>query len=37
MGTKVTEKVIERKKGFLYYVDKDGCVCESEMAQVGFV
>ncbi len=34
MGTKITGKIVERKKGFLYYVDKEGCVCEVEMAQV---
>jgi len=35
MGKIIAKKVVERKKGFLYYVDGEGNVCEAEMARGG--
>lgn len=32
MGRIIAKNVIERKKGFLYYVDGNGNVCEAKMA-----
>ena len=33
MGKIIAKNVIERKPGFLYYVDGEGNVCEAEMAR----
>ena len=34
MGGKIVVKnVVEREKGFLYYVDGEGNVCEAKMAR----
>ena len=33
MGKIIAKNVIERKKGFLYYVDGKGNVCEAAMAR----
>ena len=33
MGTIIAKNVITRKPGFLYYVDKDGNVCEAKMGK----
>ncbi len=33
MGEIVKEKVVEREKGYLYYVDGQGNVCRSKMAR----
>lgn len=35
MGRVVAKKVIKRKKGYLYYVDAKGNVCEAKMARGG--
>jgi len=35
MGTIIAKNVIERKKGYLYYVDGKGNVCEAKMARSG--
>ena len=35
MGKILVKNVIKRKKGFLYYVDGDGNVCEAKMARGG--
>jgi len=35
MGKIILKKAIERKKGFLYYVDGEGNVCEALMARGG--
>lgn len=35
LGKIVAKKVIKRKKGFLYYVDGQGNVCEAKMARGG--
>ena len=35
MGTIVAKNVIQRKKGYLYYVDAKGNVCEAKMARGG--
>ena len=35
MGKIIAKKVIKRKKGFLYYVDGAGNVCEAKMARGG--
>ena len=35
MGKVVVKKVIKRKPGYLYYIDKDGNVCEAKMARGG--
>jgi len=31
MGKIIVKNAVERKKGFLYYVDGEGNVCETEM------
>lgn len=31
MGTIVTKNAVNRKQGFLYYVDRKGNVCEAKM------
>ena len=33
MGKIIVRNVITREKGKLYYIDKDGNVCEAEMAR----
>lgn len=35
MGKVVKKNVIKRKKGYLYYVDGEGNVCEARMARGG--
>jgi hypothetical protein len=35
MGKVVAKKVVTRKKGYLYYVDAKGNVCEAKMARGG--
>ena len=35
MGKILVKNVIKRKKGFLYYVDGAGNVCEAKMARGG--
>ena len=35
MGQIVAKNVVERKKGFLYYVDGKGNVCEAKMSRGG--
>jgi len=35
MGTIIVPKVVERKPGFLYYVDGKGNVCEAKMSRGG--
>ena len=35
MGKIIKKKVITRKKGYLYYVDGAGNVCEASMARGG--
>lgn len=32
MGTIVVKNVVQRKPGYLYYVDGEGNVCESKMS-----
>ncbi|NCO11841.1 hypothetical protein GW924_04580 [Candidatus Pacearchaeota archaeon] len=35
MGKVIARNVVDRKKGFLYYVDGSGNVCEAKMARGG--
>jgi len=35
MGKIIVKNAIERKKGYLYYVDGKGNVCEAKMARGG--
>ena len=35
MGKIILEKAVERRKGYLYYVDGEGNVCEAELARGG--
>lgn len=35
MGKIIAKKVVERKPGYLYYVDSEGNVCEAKMARGG--
>jgi hypothetical protein len=35
MGKIIAKNVVERKHGFLYYVDGKGNVCEAKMARGG--
>ncbi|MFH1501347.1 MAG: hypothetical protein ABIE22_05395 [archaeon] len=35
MGKVILKKAVTRKKGFLYYVDGSGNVCEAKMARGG--
>jgi len=35
MGSIIAKNVVNRKKGFLYYVDGKGNVCEAKMARGG--
>jgi len=33
MGQVIVKKAVERKQGYLYYVDGQGNVCEAKMAR----
>lgn len=35
MGKIIARNVVERKKGYLYYIDGEGNVCEAKMARGG--
>ena len=35
MGKVIARNIVKRKKGFLYYVDAKGNVCEAKMARGG--
>ncbi|MFH0808762.1 MAG: hypothetical protein V1888_04070 [archaeon] len=35
MGKIIAKNIVERKSGFLYYVDGQGNVCEAKMARGG--
>ena len=35
MGKVIAKNIVKRKKGFLYYVDGKGNVCEAKMARGG--
>ncbi len=35
MGKVIAKGVVDRKKGYLYYVDGKGNVCEAKMARGG--
>lgn len=35
MGKIILRNVVERKKGYLYYVDKEGNICEAELQRGG--
>jgi len=35
MGKVIAKNVVKRKKGYLYYVDGKGNVCEAKMARGG--
>lgn len=35
MGKIIAKDVVERKSGYLYYVDGEGNVCEAKMARGG--
>jgi hypothetical protein len=35
MGIIVVPNAVERKKGFLYYIDGEGNLCEAEMKRGG--
>jgi hypothetical protein len=35
MGTIIVKNAVQRKPGFLYYVDGHGNVCEAKMARKG--
>ena len=35
MGKVIKKNVVKRKKGYLYYIDGKGNVCEAKMAWVG--
>ena len=35
MGKIIVKNVVKRKKGYLYYVDGKGNVCEAKMARGG--
>ena len=35
MGRIIAKNIVERKAGFLYYVDGEGNVCEAKMARGG--
>jgi hypothetical protein len=35
MGTVIAKSVVQRKPGYLYYVDGKGNVCEAKMARGG--
>lgn len=33
MGTIIVENAVERKPGYLYYIDGEGNLCEAELAR----
>lgn len=35
MGTIIVKNAVVRKPGYLYYIDKNGSVCEAKMARLG--
>ena len=35
MGTIIVKNAVVRKPGYLYYIDKNGSVCEAKMARAG--
>lgn len=35
MGSVIAKNIVQRKPGFLYYVDGKGNVCEAKMARGG--
>lgn len=35
MGKIVLKKAVKRKQGYLYYIDKDGNICEAKMSKSG--
>jgi len=35
LGKIIAKKVVERKSGYLYYIDSNGNVCEAKMARGG--
>ena len=35
MGKVIAKSIVKRKKGYLYYVDGKGNVCEAKMARGG--
>lgn len=35
MGTIIVKNAVVRKPGYLYYIDRNGSVCESKMARGG--
>lgn len=35
MGKVIAKNVVKRKKGYLYYIDGKGNVCEAKMARGG--
>ena len=35
MGSVIARNIVKRKKGYLYYVDSKGNVCEAKMARGG--
>ena len=35
MGTVILKNAVQRKKGFLYYIDGKGNVCEAKMSRGG--
>ncbi len=35
MGKIIAKNIVQRQKGFLYYVDGEGNVCEAKMARGG--
>lgn len=35
MGTIIVKNAVQRKPGYLYYIDGNGNVCESKMARGG--
>ncbi len=35
MGKIIKKNVVERKKGYLYYIDEKGNVCEAKMSRGG--
>lgn len=35
MGKIIVKNAVERKKGFIYYIDGEGNICEAKMAHNG--
>jgi len=35
MGKIIAKKAVKRRPGFLYYIDRDGNLCEAKMARTG--